>query len=165
MKTKEQIEAEIKKLNTELEAVKKEEEALKKAEAEKAEADFLVNFNPKNIKRVLDFFEDEEKCEKFLKNPTNGELKYGVEPYDFPYRKNKLEFFDWVIEVVDQEGGGEGEGEHWHCVFKVEREGVLHGYYYIPGYYQSYNGTEIEWSATYEVEPFDKVVVDWRAKK
>ena len=164
MKTKEQIESEIKKLTTELEAVEKAE--AEKAEAlEKAETDFLVNFEPKNIKEVLYFFDNKEKCEKFLKNPTASQLKYGLEPYDFPHQKNKIEFFDWTIEVVDQEGGGEGEGEHWHCVFKVEKEGILHGYYYIPGYYQSYNGTEIEWSGVYEVEPYDKVVVDWRVKK
>lgn len=157
MKTKEQIEAEIKKLNTELEAVKK-------AEAEKA-PDILVNFNPKNIKKVLDLLEPQDNAAKYLKNKTERQAKWGIDSYDFYGYKEPIQFGDWLVQVVDQEGGGEGEGEHWHCVFKVEKGGVLHGYYYIPGYYQSYNGTEIEWDSIYEVKPFDKVVVDWEAVK
>ena len=155
MKTSKEIEAEIARMQQELEKVKE-------LEAGKLPL-FLEKLNPKKIKEVLEFFEEKENCKKYLNNPTAGDLKYGVDSSDFCCDNNSISFGDWVVAVVDQEGGGEGEGEHWHCVFKVEKNGELVGHYYIPGYYQSYNGTEIEWDGIYEVEPYEKMVIDWRA--
>ena len=156
-KTSEELEAEIARMQQELEKVKE-------LEAGKL-PDILENFNPKKIEEVFDFFENKENCLKYLKYPTQSHLKYGVSDYDFCGERESLSFGDWVVTCVDQEGGGEGEGEHWHCVFKVEKNGKLVGHYYIPGYYQSHNGTEIEWDSIYEVEPYEKMVIDWRAVK
>lgn len=94
---------------------------------------------------------------------------YGVDTYSFVCRDSKyvrLVFENFTLECVDQQGGGEGEGEHWHSVIKAESR-VVPGsarYFYIPGYYASYDGTNIDYDYTYEVEPFEKVVIDWVKK-
>ena len=156
MKTSKEIEAEIARMQQELEKAKE-------LESEKL-PDILENFNPKKIRNVLGFLEPKDSADKYLKNPTASQLKWGIDEYSFYDRMEKIQFGDWVVQVVDQRGGEEGSGEHWHCVFKVEKNGTLMGHYYIPGYYQSYNGTEIEWDSIYEVEPYEKMVIDWKAK-
>lgn len=155
MKTRKELENEIARMKQELEKVKELESGKL--------PDFLQNFDPKNIKKVLDFFEESENCVKYLKNATETQLKYGIDAHYFCYDTNNcLEFGDWIVTIVDQKGGGEGNGEHWHCVFKVEKHNELVGHFYIPGYYSSYNGTEIEWDDIYAVEPFEKMVIDWK---
>ena len=79
----------------------------------------------------------------------------------------RLVYDNFTLTCVDQVGGGEGSGEHWHSVIKAESRAVpgTSRYFYIPGYYASYNGTEIEYDGLYEVEPYEKVVIDWKAKK
>lgn len=119
--------------------------------------DYVVNFNPFNIKNVIVFFESNPE----LLVPTR---KY-FDDYEFTTGNVKVIKFDkYTIETVDQEGGCEGSGEHWHCVFKVSVDGEIDRYYYIPGYYASYVGTTIEWNSIYEVTPVDKVVIDWKKK-
>jgi hypothetical protein len=156
MKTSKELEAEIARMQQELEKVKELEAGIL--------PDILENFNPKKIRKVLDFLKPKDNSDIFLKNQTESQSKWGIDQYSFYDRKEKIQFGDWVVQVVDQQGGGEGSGEHWHCVFKVEKNGELVGHYYIPGYYQSYNGTEIEWDDIYEVEPYEKMVIDWKAK-
>lgn len=155
MKTSKEIEAEIARMQQELEEVRKLESGKL--------PDILENFNPKNIGEVIDFLGNKENCEKYLKNLTERQKKWGIDEYSFYDVQDPIQFGDWLVQVVDQQGDGEGQGEHWHCVFKVEKNGELVGHYYIPGWYQSHNGTEIEWSDIYEVEPYEKVVIDWRA--
>jgi hypothetical protein len=155
MKTSKEIEAEIARMQQELKKVKELESGKL--------PNILENFNPKKIKKVLDFLENKDNCVKYLKNPTERQVKWGIDTYSFYDYEEPIQFGDWVVTCVDQQGGGEGSGEHWHCVFKVEKSGNLVGHYYIPGYYQSYNGTEIEWDGIYEVEPYEKMVIDWRA--
>jgi hypothetical protein len=79
----------------------------------------------------------------------------------------RLVYDNFTLTCVEQVGGGEGSGEHWHSVIKAESRAVpgTSRYFYIPGYYASYNGTEIEYDGLYEVEPYEKVVIDWKAKK
>ena len=79
----------------------------------------------------------------------------------------RLVYDNFTLTCVDQEGGGEGEGEHWHSVIKAESRAVpgTSRYFYIPGYYASYNGTEVEYDGLHEVEPYEKVVIDWKRKK
>lgn len=155
MKTSKEIEAEIARMQQELEEVRKLESGKL--------PDILENFNPKKIKEVIDLLGNKENCEKYLNNPTERQKKWGIDEYSFYGCQEPIQFGDWLVQAVDQQGGREGQGEHWHCVFKVEKNGELVGHYYIPGWYQSYNGTEIEWSDIYEVEPYEKVVIDWKA--
>lgn len=83
---------------------------------------------------------------------------------EFQYTRVRLTFDEFTLEVVDQKGGGEGEGEHWHSVLKAVdvADPTIVRYFYIPGYYASYDGTTIDFDDIYEVTPFDKVVVDWK---
>lgn len=94
---------------------------------------------------------------------------YGLERDEFVHNidsKIRLVYDNFTLTCVDQEGGGEGEGEHWHSVIKAESRAVpgTSRYFYIPGYYASYNGTEIEYDGLHEVEPYEKVVIDWKRK-
>lgn len=94
---------------------------------------------------------------------------YGIDIRDFvtgefQSTRVRLTFDEFTLEVVDQKGGGEGEGEHWHSVLKAVdvADPTIVRYFYIPGYYASYEGTTIDFDDIYEVTPFDKVVVDWK---
>jgi len=95
--------------------------------------------------------------------------EWGVDAYRFVNGDSKyirLVFENFTLECVDRQGGGEGEGEHWHSVIKAESRAVpgTSRYFYIPGYYSSYDGTSIDYDYAYEVEPFEKVVIDWKEK-
>lgn len=95
--------------------------------------------------------------------------EWGVDTYCFVSRDAKhirLVFENFTLECVDQQGGGEGEGERWYSVIKAESRAVpgTSRYFYIPGYYTSYDGTSIDYDYAYEVEPFEKVVIDWAKK-
>lgn len=151
VKTSAEIKAEIENLQLEL----KKAEELEKA----APPDFITNFNPLKIKQVIDFFEKKENA-KFLKSCSD---KYGVSEYEFCEQGFVMEFGDYRVQTVDQEGGGEGDGEHWHCVFSVWKNDQKVGDYYIPGWYQSYEGTSREWDSIYPVVPTEKVVIVWKA--
>lgn len=96
--------------------------------------------------------------------------QYGLDRAEFVQNvdsKIRLVYDNFTLACVDQEGGGEGEGEHWHSVIKAESRAVpgTSRYFYIPGYYASYNGTEVEYDGLHEVEPYEKVVIDWKRKK
>lgn len=96
--------------------------------------------------------------------------QYGLDRDEFVTNvdaKIRLVYDNFTLTCVDQEGGGEGEGEHWHSVIKAESRAVpgTSRYFYIPGYYASYNGTEVEYDGLHEVEPYEKVVIDWKRKK
>jgi hypothetical protein len=99
---------------------------------------------------------------------TIGE--YGLELDEFVQYVNetiRLVYDNFTLTCVEQVGGGEGSGEHWHSVIKAESRAVpgTSRYFYIPGWYASYNGTEIEYDGLHEVEPYEKVVIDWKRKK
>jgi len=94
---------------------------------------------------------------------------YGINVHEFvteefQYTRVRLTFDEFTLEVVDQKGGGEGSGEHWHSVLKAVdvADSKIVRYFYIPGYYASYDGTTIDFDDIYEVTPFAKVVVDWK---
>ena len=101
-----------------------------------------------------------------MKNPSDWEYwKYSDHFYFFDHSTNSIIFGDWEVDTVDSQGGGEGDGEHWHRVFKViNNKNKTLEFYYVPGYYSSYNGTEIEWDGIYEVLPYEKTVIAWKAK-
>jgi len=94
---------------------------------------------------------------------------YGIDTRDFvssefQYTRVRLNFDEFTLVVVDQKGGGEGSGEHWHSVLKAVdvADSNIVRYFYIPGYYASYDGTTIDFDDIYEVTPFEKVVIDWK---
>lgn len=118
----------------------------------------MENFDPKKFRDILEYLNDNR--EYITKSPRYFDGDDFVRD-----QGNVIEYVKYTIEVVDQEGGGEGEGEHWHSVIKVSEPFKNDRYFYIPGYYSSYDGTDIEWDEIYEVEPYEKKVIDWRVKK
>lgn len=99
-----------------------------------------------------------------------------LEEHEFPYeydgkRYTESGWYEWreannepvqvpelgTVEVVNTEGGGEGEGEYVHIVFKVtDLSGTVRHYKKV-GYYASFDGTT--WDGDFSaVEPKQKVV-------
>jgi hypothetical protein len=58
-------------------------------------------------------------------------------------------------EEVDQEGGGEGQGEYVHSVKLFKEHGV---YIKTVGFYTSYHGTDWENGYGEEVKPLEKTI-------
>lgn len=84
---------------------------------------------------------------------------------EFAFTDNAGEKY-WFC-IVDSEGGGEGEGEHVHCIVAVFKYGEpadsLVGLVRVTGFYCSHNGTE--WDTEYnEVSPKPKTVIEWVLK-
>lgn len=59
-----------------------------------------------------------------------------------------------------EEYGGEGQGEEYWVVFSLT-EGNLNRYFRKPGWYQSYDGGELDGDLT-EVNPVAKVITVWQ---
>ena len=74
-----------------------------------------------------------------------------------------IKFEDWTVETEADFGGGEGSGSERYLVFKFTKNGEDPTYWYVPGYYESYNGSEFEFGDMYQCEPYEKMVTDYRA--
>jgi hypothetical protein len=74
-----------------------------------------------------------------------------------------ISFGDWTLTNHYREGGYEGCGEEHYIILKLEKKGVLHSWWRVPGWYQSYNGSELEWENAHQVEPYEKTVTDYRS--
>lgn len=68
------------------------------------------------------------------------------------------------VKIIEEFGGSEGAGEHMHTVFQVEDQS---GKYYVKvdGHYNSYDGNNYYKNCAYQVEPFKKVITDWKKVK
>lgn len=78
-------------------------------------------------------------------------------------KKKEYSFGGWNFSLEERHGGREGAGEE-HWVVFYAKKGEEKRYFMVPGWYQSYNGSELEWSDLYEVEPYQKTVTDWKKK-
>lgn len=77
------------------------------------------------------------------------------------YGKNKVRTFDGLdFEQVESHGGGEGSGEERWIVFSVVSEGQK-TFWKLPGWYQSYHGSEFNWDEIFEVKSAEKVITVW----
>ena len=66
----------------------------------------------------------------------------GITDYgDYPEMEEELQQVGIDFECVEQEGG-EGEGEHYHTVYKFTK-GKETVFVKFDGWYQSYNGSEM----------------------
>ena len=67
----------------------------------------------------------------------------------------------------EDQHGGEGQGEDYWIVFSVtnlvDKKDVT--YYKVPGWYQSYHGSELEWDNLFEVKSVEKVINVWEESK
>lgn len=78
--------------------------------------------------------------------------------YDDP-----VEVDGYTISLEQRFGGSQGAGEEHWIVLRFEKEGEETSFWLIPGWYQSYNGAELEYGDAYRVESYERVVRDWKA--
>jgi len=151
-----------------LEAVKKKQEkALKdeiaRQEQLKAEIASKNKFNgwtptKKSLISVIQMSENQANL-PFFKN-----LKYTSDVYGLAHDDVELKFGDgWKIEHHYRHGGGEGDGSEHYVVLKVTQNNIKETIWMVPGYYESYNGSELELDCIHQVEPYQKTVTDYRA--
>jgi len=70
----------------------------------------------------------------------------------------------WKLELAERFGGSEGAGEEHWVVIKLTSPEKQETYWKIPGWYQSYNGSELEFNNLYQVEIGEKVIKVWNKK-
>lgn len=147
MKQIEELEVELKRL--------KEEALVEK----QVDVDVTKDFSHNKI-TVLEFIKYIEKHHK------DFGFKYGYDLGEMLERKDPYLLGKWILTVVHVHGGYEGAGDEYYGVVKLSNFGglgsVLSSHWLIPGWYSSYNGSELELHDTYQVEPFEKVVIDYR---
>lgn len=66
-----------------------------------------------------------------------------------------------TVNCVESYGGCEGSGEEYWIVVKIKHNSI-ETYWKVPGWYQSYEGSELEWNNAYQVEQYEKTVLAWR---
>jgi hypothetical protein len=110
-----------------------------------------------NIIDVIQMSEEPENLSLF-----KG-LTYTSDISDLAYENTTLVFGDgWKITSEYTHGGGEGDGSEHYTVLKVTQNDINDTFWMVPGYYQSYNGGELELDDIYQVEPYEKTVTDYR---
>ena len=91
-------------------------------------------------------------------------LREGIKYSDFEYDEGAyVEIGDWKISLKERFGGYEGSGEEHYLVYEVSQNGELHSYWKVPGWYQSYHGSETEWENIHQVKPVEKMIFVWEA--
>jgi hypothetical protein len=112
----------------------------------------------KSLISVIQMSENEANL-PFFKN-----LKYTSSVYGLADDDVELKFGDgWKIENHYRHGGGEGDGSEYYIVLKVTQNDINETFWMVPGYYESYNGGELELDCIYQVEPYQKTVTDYWA--
>lgn len=67
----------------------------------------------------------------------------------------------WIFEMEERHGGIEGAGEdHW-VIISFSHNGRGKTFWSVPGWYSSYEGSDVDINNTYEVKPGEKVVRVW----
>lgn len=67
----------------------------------------------------------------------------------------------WSGQQIHSEGGGEGDGEEYWFVFTLTKDFKDTKYFRLDGWYQSYNGSEVDWDDLYEAIPVEKTYTDY----
>jgi hypothetical protein len=130
-----------------------------KIEAELKSKNRFGNWTPtkSNIIDVIKMSEEPENL------PLFKGLTYTSDISDLAYENTTLVFGDgWKITSEYTHGGGEGDGSEHYTVLKVTQNDINDTFWMVPGYYQSYNGGELELDDIYQVEPYEKTVTDYR---
>jgi len=103
-----------------------------------------------------------KKLDKQLVN----EIKTCVNENDLRYGSVTSEKYnvnqDFSILMKEVFGGHEGSGEEHFIVFELFKNGESLGFYEVPGYYQSCNGSELYWDDIYKVKPVEVMVIKWK---
>lgn len=138
-------------------AINDEIERQKKIKAELEAKDKFKDWHPSayNLIEVIKMSDNSANLHYF-KN-----LKYTVGVYGIDY--TPLEFGDgWVIKCFYKHGGGEGDGSDHYVVLSVTQNDINETFWLIPGYYESYNGRELELDDIHQVEPYERTITDFR---
>jgi hypothetical protein len=135
-----QIEATRKKL-IELEAVKKKQEDEVKQLGE--------DFTPSRINLI--------KIRDKIDSGLMGTDIYSFEEYEGTFVK----IGNWEIILHERFGGSSGDGEEHYLIYEVRYSGQPHSFWKVPGYYSSYEGSELEWDNVYQVQPVTKTIIAW----
>jgi hypothetical protein len=130
-----------------------------KIEAEIASKNKFNGWTPtkKSLIEVIEMSEKQANLSFFK------DLKYTSGISGIAHEDETLEFGDgWKIENHYRHGGGEGDGSEHYVVLKVTQNDINETFWMVPGYYESYNGSELELDSLYQVEPYEKTVTDYR---
>jgi hypothetical protein len=95
-----------------------------------------------------------EPTEENMKSLLNREGKYDPVPSDLKYGYGPFEINGYILST-EAEYGGEGQGEDYWVVVRVEKDGIS-TYWKYDGWYASYDGGYLE--NVYKVEPKQKMV-------
>lgn len=162
--------AQLKKQLADLDATKKQQEAelkaeIKRLEALKIELENAAKFTDwtPSKKSIIDVIEMAGKTQYL---PFFKSLRYTTSISEIGYDDVNLAFGDgWAITSHYCHGGGEGDGSEHYVVLSVTQHGANQTLWMVPGYYESYNGGELELHSLYQVEPYQKMVTDYRKVK
>lgn len=146
MKQIEELEVELKRLKAE-------------ALAEKQTQDEIESTRgfAHNKQTVLDFIG------YIQKNYKEFGYNYKLDMGEILDRKTPYILGSWTLMPIHVQGGYEGAGEEYYGVVNLNNmNDFTTSHWLIPGWYSSYNGSELELCDTYQVEPFEKVVIDYR---
>lgn len=104
-----------------------------------------------------------EMSEKQANLPFFKDLKYTCGVYGISHEDVELKFGDgWKIEHHYRHGGVEGDGSEHYVVLKVTQNDIKETFWMVPGYYESYNGSELELDCIHQVEPYERTIIDYR---
>lgn len=162
------IEDDIKTKEAELAALVKQQELELKRKAEelaKAKADLekakLDTWTPtqENVRKLIN---EEREYKGYGGRIYKEQVGYAL----YNDETDEIEInASYTIEHLYTEGGGEGDGEEHWLVFVIKKHGEIDSYWYVPGYYQSYDGGNLEWNNIYECEPVQVMVTQYQRKK
>jgi len=121
------------------------------------------------LKKVLSgeaFDHSVRSVELFIKllddNYADFGIKRAIERCDLRYNSGvEWTLNEWTFNVEECIGGSEGEGEEHYLILKLVGGGET-SLWKVPGYYSSYEGSELEWDSMYKVEPFKEMVTRYR---
>ena len=103
------------------------------------------------MSKFLDFIESWEASEEAFLHGDLADYYEGDGEFSYPE--------GLTVTVVEQHGGGEGDGEVVYCIYKVV-DGDSTKYYKAHGWYASYDGSHYD--GIFEVEPYQELVTKYK---
>ncbi len=110
-----------------------------------------------NIETPEDWYPTVENILKYI-HSDDDEYE---EMLEFSYYSATLSLNGWFLEHVYREGGREGDGAEYWIVFSASKENEKTKYFRVDGWYQSYDGSELDWNDMYEAMPVEKTYIDY----
>lgn len=101
----------------------------------------------------------------FFINCKKEEVWFDPDPKEILYGDNHPLSYNngWTFDL-EEHFGGEGDGDSYWCVLSLSIDGEEDTYWKFEGYYQSYNGSEIDFEDPISVERGEKTITVWNKK-